>query len=127
MPNIPAYILVSKQTCSAAEEFAYDLKNMKRAIIIGETTMGLAHMIKWTVVNDEIVMAVPFARPINPITNTDWEGKGVDPDIAASFQDALKVAHIHALEHLIDVHEDDEAKSYFWSELEDAKEYYEMV
>ena len=37
------YVLTSKRTFSAAEEFTYNLKNLKRATIIGETTGGGAH------------------------------------------------------------------------------------
>jgi C-terminal processing protease CtpA/Prc len=127
IPKLPVYILTSRHTVSGAEEFAYDLKNLKRATIVGEKTLGAAHMIKWTAVNEEIVMAVPFGRPINPITNTDWEGTGVEPDIAVPFQDALKTAHIHALEHLIHIQEDNDAKAYFRTELDDAKERYELA
>ena len=29
---------------SGAEEFTYDLKNLKRAVIVGETTGGGAHL-----------------------------------------------------------------------------------
>ncbi len=43
MPNIPVYVLTSKYTFSGAEEFTYNLKNLKRATIVGETTGGGAH------------------------------------------------------------------------------------
>jgi hypothetical protein len=33
----PAFVLTSKSTSSGAEEFAYNLKNLKRATIVGET------------------------------------------------------------------------------------------
>jgi C-terminal processing protease CtpA/Prc len=39
----PVIILTSKRTFSGAEEFSYNLKNLKRATIIGETTGGGAH------------------------------------------------------------------------------------
>jgi hypothetical protein len=39
---------------------------------------------------------VPFGRFINPITKTDWEGKGVEPDVnvvaAGALDEALKRA-----------------------------------
>jgi hypothetical protein len=38
--NVSVYILTSSNTFSAAEELAYFLKDMKRAIIVGETTGG---------------------------------------------------------------------------------------
>ena len=38
--NKDVYILTSKRTHSAAEAFAYNLQNLKRATIVGETTRG---------------------------------------------------------------------------------------
>lgn len=35
---------------------------------------------------------VPFARSEDPITKTNWEGRGVQPDVPVPAQDALKVA-----------------------------------
>jgi retinol-binding protein 3 len=39
----PAFVLTSKGTFSGAEEFTHNLKNLKRATIVGETTGGGAH------------------------------------------------------------------------------------
>ena len=39
----PVYVLTSKRTFSGAEEFTYNLKNLKRATIVGETTGGGAN------------------------------------------------------------------------------------
>jgi len=36
----PAFVLTSSRTFSGAEEFSYNLKNLKRATIVGETTGG---------------------------------------------------------------------------------------
>ena len=36
-------------------------------------------------------------RAINPITGTNWEGVGIAPDIAVSAADALRAAHLDAL------------------------------
>ena len=40
MTDADVYILTSGYTFSAAEEFTYNLKNMERAIIIGENHRG---------------------------------------------------------------------------------------
>jgi hypothetical protein len=82
-------------------------------------------MITWGLISEDLVMCVPFGRPINPITKTNWEGVGVKPDIAVSCQEALKIAHIHALEQLISSCKDDGPSSILHSELEEAKDYYE--
>ncbi len=93
----PVYVLTSKRTFSGAEEFTYNLKNLKRATIIGEVTGGGAHPVAPHRINDSFMIGVPFARAINPITKTNWEGTGVTPDIAAPAAHALKIAHIAAL------------------------------
>ncbi len=89
--TIPIYLLTSKKTFSAGEEFTYDLQTQKRAIIIGETTGGGAHPVQPFAIGNGFVANVPFARAINPITKTDWETKGVKPDIEVPAEKALDV------------------------------------
>lgn len=108
MPDIPLYVLTSKWTFSAAEEFAYDLKHLKRATIIGETTGGGAHPGGRIAASDKFNVWIPVARAINPVTNTNWEGKGVTPNIEVPSDDALKTAHIRALETLKEKNENAE-------------------
>ena len=43
-------------------------------------------------INDHFMITVPFARPVNPVTHTNWEGVGVEPDVKVSAQEALTVA-----------------------------------
>ncbi|HWQ31267.1 MAG TPA: serine hydrolase [Blastocatellia bacterium] len=93
----PVYVLTSRRTFSGAEEFTYNLKNLKRATIIGEVTGGGAHPVQPHRLSDQFVIGVPFARAINPITKTNWEGTGVQPDIAVPAAQALKTAHLLAL------------------------------
>jgi hypothetical protein len=38
------------------------------------------------------MIGVPFARAINPITRTNWEGVGVEPDTKVAAGEALKAA-----------------------------------
>jgi hypothetical protein len=85
----PVYLLTSRQTFSAAEDFSYALKNVKRATVIGETTGGGAHPIGPYRINDHYFIIVPIGRSISPITKTDWEGTGVEPDIKVPAADAL--------------------------------------
>jgi retinol-binding protein 3 len=88
----PVYLLTSSRTFSGAEEFSYDLKNLKRATIVGETTGGGAHPVRGMRVDDHFMVGVPFARAVNPVSKTDWEGKGVEPDVPAKAADALTTA-----------------------------------
>ena len=85
----PVYVLTSKQTFSAAEYFANVLRNLKRATLIGETTMGGAHTVETRRIDDHFSARVPSGRPI---TNTDWEGTGVEPDVKVAADQALDVA-----------------------------------
>jgi hypothetical protein len=100
-PKTDLYMLTSNETFSAAEEFAYDFKHLKRAIIVGEHTGGGAHMTTKMVINNEFYISMPFAGAINPITKSNWEGVGVVPDIEVNSDDALKTAHIMSLQKII--------------------------
>jgi hypothetical protein len=86
------YILTSAFTFSGAEEFTYNLKNLKRATVVGETTGGGAHPGGGFPINDHFIMFVPTGRAINPITKTNWEGTGVSPDVAVPADQALEKA-----------------------------------
>lgn len=99
-PDMDVYVLTSKATFSAAEEFTYNLKNLKRATIIGETTGGGAHPGSDLIINDRFTVFVPNGRAINPITGTNWEGTGVVPDIKVPASEALFIAQQAALEKL---------------------------
>ena len=95
------YVLTSSRTFSAAEEFTYNLKNLKRATIVGETTGGGAHPGGTRRLHDHFAIFVPTGRAINPITKTNWEGTGVKPDKEVPADQALKVAHIALMNGLL--------------------------
>ena len=90
--NIPIYVLTSKNTFSGGEEFAYDVQTHKLGQIVGEVTGGGANPTGPVDLGHGLVASIPRGRAENPITKTNWEGHGVQPDIPVSAQDALKVA-----------------------------------
>ena len=95
MEGKPAYVLTPKETFSGAEEFSYNLKNLKRATLLGETTGGGAHPVSGHRIDGHFMIGVSFARAINPISKTNWEGTGVEPDVkvpAAALPTAQKLA-----------------------------------
>ena len=96
----PVYVLTSGRTFSAAEEFSYNLQQLERATIVGETTGGGAHPVRGQRIDDRFSIMVPFARAINPVSKTNWEGTGVEPDIKAPAAEALETAHRLAKEKL---------------------------
>jgi hypothetical protein len=101
LSKIPVWVLTSSYTFSGAEEFAYNLKTLKRGTIVGETTGGGAHPVNsYEFPSLGIGVNVPFGRAVNPITGTNWEGTGVEPDIKVSADEALGVAHLEALKAL---------------------------
>ncbi|HET9253131.1 MAG TPA: S41 family peptidase, partial [Candidatus Eisenbacteria bacterium] len=107
------FVLTAPRTFSGAEEFAYDLKALKRATIVGERTRGGAHPGSIRQVHEHFAVMVPTGRAINPVTNSNWEGVGVEPDIAAPADSALVVAHRAALTKLIEKTKDaDRADGY---------------
>ena len=88
----PIWVLTSSTTFSGGEELAYDLQQIGRATIVGETTRGGAHPGEWHEIAEHLYLTVPDGRAINPRTGTNWETVGVAPDIEAPAADALDIA-----------------------------------
>lgn len=88
----PVFVLTSHTTFSAAEGFSYDLKMLKRATLVGETTSGRGHMGMPHRIDDHFTIRTPGMKVINPISKTNWEGTGVEPDVKAKAADALQTA-----------------------------------
>jgi hypothetical protein len=100
MPGVPLYVLTSRGTFSAAEGFAYDLQAMRRATVVGETTRGGANPGGYEPIDEEFSIFIPDVQVLNPITNANWEGVGVKPDVEVDQAQALRAAHVAALERL---------------------------
>ena len=96
----PVYILTSNRTFSAAEEFTYNLKNLKRATVVGDTTGGGAHPGGIRRITDHFGIWLPNGRAINPVTKTNWEGVGIEPHIKVEAAKALEAAHLDALKKI---------------------------
>lgn len=88
----PVYVLTSARTFSGAEQFCYDLKMLKRATLVGDTTGGGAHSGVWHRIDDHFGMGIPETKAINPYSKTDWAEIGVEPDIKVNPADALGTA-----------------------------------
>ncbi|HEY9878923.1 MAG TPA: S41 family peptidase [Leptolyngbyaceae cyanobacterium] len=97
----PVYLLTSSFTFSAAEEFTNNLKQLKRATIIGETTGGGANPGRLQPLNENFGLFVPTGRAVNPITQTNWEGTGVEPDTKVTSDQAFDVAYLAALKGVL--------------------------
>jgi hypothetical protein len=108
--TMPVYILTSKNTFSAGEDFSYSMQQAKRAIVVGDTTGGGAHPAGPFVLGEGFVLNLPFARSVNPYSQTNWEGTGVIPDIAVQAENALITTHKLILSQAIQQATDDRQK-----------------
>jgi hypothetical protein len=115
----PVYILTSDHTFSAAEEFTFDLKNLERATVVGDTTGGGGHTVEFCVFDFDslrVGIRLPYGRAYNPKNNEGWEGVGVIPHIAVPEAQALEVARADALRKIIEKEKDEEiAAGYRWA------------
>jgi len=97
LPDKDIYVLTSNYTFSGGEEFTNNLKILKRATIVGETTGGGANPGGVVRLSDHFGVFVPVGRAVNPVTKTNWEGVGVEPDVKTTKELALKTAYSMAL------------------------------
>ena len=65
---------------------------------VGETTVGGAHPVSGHMVADFFMVGVLFAKSLDPVTKTNWEGTGVEPDVKVPAADALATAEKLAAE-----------------------------
>jgi len=99
----PVYVLTSSRTFSGGEDFCYTLQALGRAQLIGETTGGGAHPTRPFRVSPAVHIAIPFARSVNPVTGTNWQGSGVVPDVAVPEAEAYDTAYTKALRHVLSI------------------------
>jgi hypothetical protein len=107
----PVYVLTSERTFSAGEAFAYDLQALKRVVVVGETTRGGANPSAMVLLSDRFGAIIPLAVTRNPITGTNWDGRGVKPDIETSSDAALDAARLAAARALAPSHRNDSLTS----------------
>lgn len=119
--NRPVYLLTSGRTFSAGEEFAYDLQSLKRAVVVGEATGGAANPGGLVRIGAHFAAFIPTGRAVNPVTQTNWEGTGVKPDKDVPEAQALKTAHLAALEKLLATVGNDQAKNALTKAAEQVK------
>jgi len=97
----PVFVLISGRTFSGGEDFAYTLQALGRATVVGETTGGGAHPTRGFPISAAVHIGIPFARSVNPVTGTNWQGTGVVPDVPADAERAYDVAYARALEKVL--------------------------
>lgn len=98
----PLVVLVSGATWSAAEEFAYDVQALRRGIVVGQVTGGGANHALPVAIAGGLTAFIPQARAENPVTRSNWEGRGVQPDVSATPSEQIRIAHRLALQRIAD-------------------------
>lgn len=106
----PLYVLTSTRTASAAEAVTHILKYSNRATIIGESTYGAGYLGDDFPINDKYIMRVSYASAKYPDAPSNWEGIGVQPDVNASYGDALTVARALAAQDLLSLEKEKSKK-----------------
>jgi len=99
----PVYVLTSSRTFSGGEDFGYTLQALGRAEVIGEATGGGAHPTRPFPISAAVHIGIPFARSINPVTGTNWQGTGVLPDTPVPADQAYAVGYTKALMHVLEL------------------------
>ena len=99
-PEVPIYVLTSRNTASAGEAFAFVLKNLGRATLVGENTLGAGRSARNFDIGHGLAAVISVSTVKDPRSGAEWEGVGVTPHLAAPPRAALAVAHAHALEKL---------------------------
>jgi hypothetical protein len=96
----PLAVLIDGNVGSAGEDFAYQVQQYKLGVLIGNKTVGAANNNKYVPIPGGYVFSISFGRPVHPVSNSNWEGVGIAPDIESDPLLALDVAQIHLLDRL---------------------------
>jgi len=83
------YVLTSGASASAAEHFSLAMKHTGRGTLVGAPTAGANHFGSGEELGGGYGAFIPVGRTYDPTTGKDWEGDGVQPDIAVAPADAL--------------------------------------
>lgn len=97
----PIYVLIGPATFSGGEGFSYDLQQYGRGVLLGEPTSGAANFHFPMRVADHLLSAIPTGYPVQAVSNENWEGVGVQPDIALPAEQAFDEAYRLALRHVV--------------------------
>lgn len=96
----PVLVLTSHWTFSGGEELAYDIQSFKRGLVVGETTGGGANPGGFQPLGHGFQVFLPVGYAVNPVTHTNWEGRGIQPNVPTPAGQALVRAELLAVADL---------------------------
>jgi hypothetical protein len=105
--EVPLYVLIDGGAASAAEDIPFVLQNLGRATLVGERTAGAGRNNGFFPVGSGMQVSVSVSRVTDPASGREWETVGVHPDVAATSEQALSVAHQAALRRLAEAETDE--------------------
>jgi hypothetical protein len=85
----PVDVLISSETFSAAESFAFGLQVTSRARLIGIASGGGGHMNDFFALPRGLGVSISVGRTFDPRTGLGWESSGVTPDVQTEVDHAL--------------------------------------
>lgn len=99
--NKPVYVLINRRTGSAAEAFAFFIRDLGRIKVIGVHSRGAGRATRHYPINSKLNISIS-SSVVTSSKGNQFQGIGVKPDIPTSEEDALKVAHIEVLKEIIE-------------------------
>jgi hypothetical protein len=101
LKGMPLYVLIDGGVASAAEEFAYHVQQFRLGELVGAKTAGAANNNRMVPIAPAFILSVSVGRPLHAVSNTNWEGVGIQPTVEAPPEQALDVALSLALTRLL--------------------------
>jgi hypothetical protein len=96
----PVFVLTSARTFSGGEAVVDAMRTWRHAKVVGERTKGGAVVALPVRAADHFGMGVPFMKTVNLVTGKNWNGVGIEPDVAVPADKAQDAAYRLALEHV---------------------------
>jgi Peptidase family S41 len=92
--DVPVAVLVGSRTFSSGEALAYHLQARGR-VVVGERTPGAADHVTDIRLAATVTGELPFGYSTDSVTGTNWEGRGVLPQVACAAGEAVDAALAH--------------------------------